>query len=71
MKKLLPIILLSLIPITACSSEPKLAYDPVELIEYENCLTIAREKWEALGLDSGAVERLSLKDCEPKKPVLK
>jgi photosystem II stability/assembly factor-like uncharacterized protein len=71
MKKIFSILLFSLIPITACSSEPELAYDPVELIEYENCLTTAREKWEAQGIDGGSVERLSLLNCESKKPILK
>ncbi len=72
MNRSIAVILLSLIPITGCSSpEPELSYDPVELIEYENCLTIAKEFWEASGIDGGSVERLSLIRCESKKPILK
>ena len=48
MRKLLPIILLSLIPLTGCSSpEPELAYDPVELIEYENCLDVEGTSYQS------------------------
>ena len=69
MRRLLPIILLSLIPLTGCSSpEPELAYDPVELIEYENCLTVARERWKEIEI---VQEKFALRDCESKKPILK
>ena len=40
-RKLLQIILLSFIPLSGCSSpesERELEYDPVELIQYEDCL---------------------------------
>jgi len=63
------VILLSFIPLTGCSSsEPELSYDPVELIEYENCLTVARERWKNVSI---AQEKFALRDCESKKPILK
>jgi hypothetical protein len=69
MRRLLPLILFTLIPLSGCSSpEPELSYDPVELIEYENCLTSKREKWAGMGQIQ---EMMALKECESKKPILK
>ena len=45
MRKLLPIILLSLIPLSGCSSpesERELKYDEADLIRYEHCLATVR-----------------------------
>ena len=67
MRKLLPIILLSLIPLTGCSSpEPELAYDPVELIEYERCLNNP-----GLGYTEEVWNIIAELKCEGKKPILK
>jgi hypothetical protein len=69
MRRLLPIVLFTLIPLTGCSSpEPELSYDPVELIEYENCLTSKREKYKDY---PSSQENWTLRDCVEKKPVLK
>ena len=44
MHKLLPAIVLSLIPLSGCSSpEPELSYDPIELIEYEEVINESEE----------------------------
>ncbi|GEM_PF-3989841 len=62
MRKLLPVIILSLIPLTGCSSpEPELSYDPVELIEYQNCLEVFRSTYQS------RVEQF----CADRKPILK
>ena len=62
MRKLLPIILLSLIPLSGCSSpEPELSYDQIEVIEYQNCLEVFRSTY------GSRVENF----CADKKPVLK
>jgi photosystem II stability/assembly factor-like uncharacterized protein len=68
MKKIFSILLFSLIPITACSSEPELAYDPVELIEYEKCLNTIPPNFTAEIWASGGIAE---QYCEPKKPILK
>jgi len=69
MHRFLPIILFTLIPLTGCSSpEPELSYDPVELIEYENCLTSKRERYKDY---PSSQEDWTLRDCVDKKPVLK
>ncbi len=66
MRKLLPIILLSLIPLSGCSSpEPELSYDPIELIEYENCLNSPPESLK----DNWA--QVAEVFCKNKKPILK
>ena len=47
MKKLLPILAISALLLTGCSSqnpENKSEYDPVELIRYETCLKVLIEK---------------------------
>jgi hypothetical protein len=66
MSKLPLVVLLSLIPITACSSEPELAYDPVELIEYERCLNNP-----GLGYTEEVWNIIAELQCESKKPILK
>jgi hypothetical protein len=66
MRKLLPIILFSLIPLSGCSSpEPELSYDPIELIEYENCLNSPPKGTE----DNWA--QIAEIFCKNKKPILK
>ena len=66
MRKLLPIILFSLIPLSGCSSpEPELSYDPTELIEYENCLNSPPKD---LKDDWAQVAEIF---CKNKKPILK
>ena len=67
MRKLLSVIVLSLIPLTGCSSsEP--SYDPVELIEYERCLNfVPRGFTEEIWAMQGIAENY----CKDKKPVLK
>jgi len=62
--KFLPIILFSLIPLNGCSApetEPELSYDPIEVIEYQNCLEVFRSTY------GSRVEQF----CADKKPVLK
>ena len=68
MSKKLLVLFVSALLLNACSSpEPELSYDPVELIEYENCLNNPPAGLtEAFGL-KGFAEKY----CEPKKPVLK
>jgi hypothetical protein len=66
MSKLPLVVLLSLISITACSSEPELAYDPVELIEYERCLNNP-----GIGYTEEVWNIIAELQCEGKKPVLK
>ena len=62
MRRLLPIMLFILIPLTGCSSpEPELAYDQIEVIEYQNCLEVFRSTY------GSRVENF----CADKKPVLK
>jgi len=69
MRKLLLPIILSLIPLSGCSSpEPELSYDPVELIEYEKCLnTVPIEYDEVVWRSPGLPEKY----CKSKKPILK
>jgi len=67
--RLIAVILLSLIPLSGCSSpEPELSYDPVELIEYERCInTKPQFVSETVWLIDGYAESW----CKNKKPVLK
>jgi hypothetical protein len=65
--RLIIVILLSFITLTGCSSpEPELAYDPVELIEYERCLNNP-----GLGYTEEVWNIIAELQCEGKKPVLK
>jgi hypothetical protein len=81
MRKLLPIILLSLIPLSGCSSpesERELKYDEADLIRYEHCLATVR-----IGFNGDGVRRsvskneweslleISDKLCADSKPVKK
>ena len=67
MRKLLPVIILSLTPLTGCSSsEP--SYDPVELIEYEKCLNTVPIQYDE---EIWSIEGFAEQHCESKKPILK
>jgi hypothetical protein len=67
MRRLLSIVLFTLIPLTGCSSpEPELSYDPVELIEYERCLNNP-----GLGYTEEVWNIIAELQCKAKKPVLK
>ena len=69
MNKRLLVLTICALLLTGCSSpEPELSYDPVELIEYENCLTSKREKYKDYPYSQ---ENWTLRDCIEKKPVLK
>lgn len=62
------VLVLPLLLLSACSSpEPELSYDPVELIEYENCLNNP-----PAGLtDAWSLAGFAERHCESKKPVPK
>ena len=67
MNKTIAVILLSLIPLSGCSS-PEPSYDPVELIEYERCLNfVPRGFSEEIWAMRGIAENY----CKDKKPILK
>ena len=67
MNRSIAVILLGLIPLSGCSSaEPELAYDPVELIEYERCLNNP-----GLGYTEEVWNIIAELQCESKKPILK
>ena len=69
MHKLLPVIVLSLIPLTGCSSsEPELSYDPLELIEYQNCLDNPHPYFGGVFT---APRNWAEQACEDKRPILK
>ena len=66
MKHQFLVLTLSSLLFTACSSpEPELSYDPVELVEYENCLNNPPE-----GTESNWAEIAEIV-CKDKKPTLK
>ena len=68
MRKLLLPIILSLIPLSGCSSpEPELSYDPIELIEYEQCLNNPPEAFKGIW----NLDNFGEQFCKDKKPVLK
>lgn len=88
MSKKLLVLFVSALLLNACSSpEPKLSYDPVELIEYERCLnTIPVGLIDPIGLMKRDYNELPAwisnevlwgyegfpeKYCESKKPILK
>ena len=67
MSRLTKIVLLSIIPLSGCSS-PEPSYDPVELIEYERCLNfVPRGFSEEIWATRGIAENY----CKDKKPILK
>ena len=69
MHKLLPVIVLSLIPLTGCSSsEPELSYDPLELIEYQNCLDNPHPYFGGVFTPP---RNWAEQACEDKRPILK
>ena len=69
MRKLLPVIILSLIPLTGCSSpEPELSYDPLELIEYQNCLNNPPDYFGGVFTPP---RDWAEKACKDKRPILK
>ncbi len=66
MNKKLLVLSLSAISLMGCSSpEPELSYDPLELIEYETCLSNPPE-----GLQSNWAQVAEV-FCKNKKPILK
>lgn len=71
MNKFLPIILFSLIPLNGCSApenEPELSYDPIEVIEYQNCLN---NPPPYLGGLFNPPRDWAIEACEDKRPVAK
>jgi hypothetical protein len=80
-RKLLPIILLSLIPLSGCSSpesERELKYDEADLIRYEHCLATVRIGFGSEGvrrqiLDNKWESLMEIPDklCADSKPVKK
>jgi len=81
MSKFLPILIITTLLLTGCStptpeSEPK--YDELELIKYENCLQLANKFWEGERLYQvyrdnkiAAIHKDIEKTCEPLKPEKK
>ncbi len=67
MNKFYTIILLSLIPLSGCSApEPELSYDPIEVIEYQNCLN---NPPQYLGGLFNPPRDWAIEACEDKRPV--
>ena len=67
MKQVLALLFLSFPLLSGCSSN-ELSYDPVELIEYENCLNTIPPNFTA---EIWAYKGIAENYCEEKKPVLK
>lgn len=66
-KHLLSLVIFSLL-LTGCSSpEPELSYDPIELIEYEQCLNNPPNAYKGIW----HLDNFGEQYCEDKKPVLK
>ena len=69
MNRLIAVILLSLIPLSGCSSpEPELSYDPLELIEYQNCLNNPPDYFGGVFTPP---RNWAEKACEDKRPIRK
>lgn len=66
MRKVLALVFLLPVLLSGCSS-PEPSYDPVELIEYENCLKNPPEYATEIWGTPGVAESF----CKDKKPVLK
>jgi len=67
MSRLTKFVLLSIIPLSGCSS-PEPSYDPVELIEYERCLNFVPRGFSE---EIWAIRGIAENYCKDKKPVLK
>ena len=71
MKKLIPLVLLSLIPLSGCASSPTYEpkYDELDLIHYQTCLDkyISSNDWTYTLSDR--VTEMALLICEPYLPT--
>jgi hypothetical protein len=69
MRKLVTVLSASVILLTGCSSpEPELTYDPLELIEYQNCLNNPPSYFGGVFTPP---RNWAEQACEDKRPILK
>ena len=69
MNKKLLVLTLSALSLMGCSSpEPELSYDPLELIEYQNCLNNPPDYFGGVFT---APRNWAERACEDKRPILK
>jgi len=69
--KLIPLVLLSLIPLSGCASSPTYEpkYDELDLIHYQTCLDkyISSNDWTYILSDR--VTEMALENCKPYLPT--